>query len=160
MPQFSTKRRVRHAATDMFELVADVDQYPKFVPFCRSMRVRKRSEDARGRPTIVCEMTIAYKMIRETFTTLVTLDRTELQIIVDYLSGPFRKLENRWRFLDAGHGTTRIEFDIDFAFKSRILEALLRANFHQAVEKLIGCFEARARTLYGDAAPVQAIAGH
>src|SRR5262245_30703183 len=86
MPQFTTRRRVRHGAVNMFDLVADVDKYPQFVPFCRSMRVKKRGEDARGRPTIVAEMTIAYKMIHETFTTRVTLDRDELQIIVDYLS--------------------------------------------------------------------------
>ena len=83
MPQFSTKRRVRHAAANMFDLVADVDRYPQFVPFCRAMKVRKRGEDAQGRPIIVCEMTIAYKMIHETFTTKVTLDQAELQIIVD-----------------------------------------------------------------------------
>ena len=71
------------------------------------------------------------------------------QIDVSLLSGPFRKLENRWRFIDAGHGCTRIEFDIDFLFKSRLLETLLRANFGHAVDKLIGCFEARAKTLYG-----------
>ena len=69
MPQFSTKRRVRHAAANMFDLVADVDKYPQFVPFYRAMKVRKRGEDAQGRPTIVCEMTIAYKLIHETFTT-------------------------------------------------------------------------------------------
>src|SRR5262252_3278219 len=102
MPQFSTKRRVRHSATDMFDLVADVEKYAQFVPFCRSMRVKKRGTDARGRPTVVCEMTVAYKVIHETFTTLVTLDRDELQIIVDYLRGPFRRLENRWRFKPAG----------------------------------------------------------
>jgi coenzyme Q-binding protein COQ10 len=71
------------------------------------------------------------------------------QIDVTLLSGPFRKLENRWRFIDAGHGAKRIEFEIDFVFKSRLLEGLLRANFHQAVDKLIGCFEARAHSLYG-----------
>jgi len=72
---------------------------------------------------------------------------------VTLLSGPFRKLENRWRFLEAGHGCTRVEFDIDFEFKSRLLGAVLTANFAHAVDKLMGCFEARARSLYGEAPP-------
>jgi len=95
MPQFTTKRRVRHTGAEMFALVADVERYPEFVPFCRSLKVKKRGQDERGRDTIVCEMAVAYKLIHETFTTRVTLDKPELQIIVDYLSGPFSRLDNR-----------------------------------------------------------------
>ena len=152
MPQFSTKRRVRHSATDMFDLVADVDKYPQFVPFCRAMRVRKRSEDARGRPTIVCEMTIAYKMIRETFTTLVTLDRTELQIIVDYLSGPFRKLENRWRFRPVAERMCEVEFYLLYEFQSRTLGMLMGAMFEAVFRRFADAFEKRADQIYGRAA--------
>ena len=98
MPEFTTKRRVRHGAADMFALVADIERYPEFVPFCRSLKVGRRGRDERGRDTVVCEMTIAYKLIQETFTTRVTLDKPGLRIFVDYLSGPFHRLENRWSF--------------------------------------------------------------
>jgi coenzyme Q-binding protein COQ10 len=148
MPQFSTKRRVRHAATDMFDLVADVDKYPQFVPFCRSMRVRKRGEDARGRPTIVCEMTIAYKMIHETFTTLVTLDRTEREIIVDYLRGPFRKLENRWRFRPLAERMCEVEFYLLYEFQSRTLGMLMGAMFEAVFRRFADAFERRADEIY------------
>ena len=101
MPQFSTKRRVRHSAADMFDLVADVEHYPEFVPLCRSLHVRQRTADGEGREVIVADMTVAYKLIHETFTSRVTLDRKKLEILVEYLEGPFRKMNNRWRFLPA-----------------------------------------------------------
>ena len=154
MPQFSTKRRVRHSAADMFDLVADVDQYPQFVPFCRSMKVKKRGEDARGRPTIVAEMTIAYKMIHETFTTKVTLDRTELLIIVDYLSGPFRKLENRWRFRAVAERMCEVEFFLLYEFQSRTLGMLMGAMFEAVFRRFADAFERRADQIYGK--PAQA----
>jgi len=85
MPQFSTTRRVKHSAADMFALVADVERYPQFVPLCRSLAVRKRTTDGAGREVIVADMTVAYKLVRETFTSRVTLDRANLQILVEYL---------------------------------------------------------------------------
>jgi coenzyme Q-binding protein COQ10 len=152
MPQFSTKRRVRHDAANMFDLVADVDKYPQFVPFCRAMKVRKRSEDAQGRPIIVCEMTIAYKMIHETFTTRVTLDRTELTIIVDYLSGPFRKLENRWRFRPVAERMCEVEFYLVYEFQSRTFGMLMGAMFEHVFRRFADAFERRADQIYGRAA--------
>ncbi len=98
MPQFSTTKRVRHSAADMFDLVADVEHYPQFVPLCRSLSVRKRTTDGEGRDVIVANMTVAYKLVRETFTSRVTLDRPKLQILVEYLEGPFQKMNNRWSF--------------------------------------------------------------
>ena len=88
MPQFSTTRRVRHAAADMFDLVADVERYPEFVPLCRSLTVRARTREG-GKDVIVADMTVAYKFVRETFTSRVTLDRANLEILVEYLEGPF-----------------------------------------------------------------------
>jgi coenzyme Q-binding protein COQ10 len=148
MPQFTTKRRVRHAAADMFDLVADVDHYPEFVPFCRAMKVRKRGEDARGRPTIVCEMTIAYKLIHETFTTRVTLDRAELQILVDYLSGPFHRLDNRWRFRATGERACDVEFFLHYEFQSRALGMLMGAMFEAVFRRFADAFERRADQIY------------
>ena len=97
MPQFSTKRRVRHAATDMFDLVADVEKYPQFVPLCSGLTVKSHAEKD-GKTVLVADMTVAYKIIRETFTSRVTLDRQGLKILVEYLNGPFKRLQNRWTF--------------------------------------------------------------
>src|ERR1700683_3683617 len=101
MPQFTTKRRVRHSAADMFNLVADVEHYPEFVPLCRTLSVRKRMSDGEGREIIIADMTVAYKLVRETFTSRVTLDRKKLEILVEYLQGPFQKMNNRWTFAPA-----------------------------------------------------------
>src|SRR5271170_2558327 len=102
MPQFSTKRRVAHSAADMFDLVADVEHYPEFVPLCRSLTVRKRTLEDDGGEVIVADMTVAYKLVRETLTSRVTLERKKLEILVEYLEGPFQKMNNRWSFAPAG----------------------------------------------------------
>ena len=98
MPEFQTKRRVRHSAPDMFDLVADVERYPQFVPLCSAMKLRSRTEQPDGKVVIVAEMTVAYKLIRETFRSRATLDRANLRILVEYLDGPFSRMENRWEF--------------------------------------------------------------
>src|SRR6218665_2518363 len=98
MPEFQTKRRVRHSAADMFDLVADVEHYPQFVPLCSELKVRSRTQEPDGTTLIVADMTVAYKLIRETFRSRVRLDRNNLRILVNYLAGPFSRLENRWEF--------------------------------------------------------------
>ena len=115
MPQLSTTRRVHHSASEMFDLVADVEHYPEFVPLCQSLSVRERSKPA-DKEVIVADMTVAYKLIRETFTSRVTLDRPHLEILVEYLEGPFRRLNNRWNFRPVEDGVcatfgTSVEFD-------------------------------------------------
>jgi coenzyme Q-binding protein COQ10 len=148
MPQFSTKRRVRHGAADMFDLVADMERYPEFVPFCRSLKVRRRSRDERGRDTVISEMTIAYKLIQETFTTRVTLDKAGLQIFVDYLSGPFHRLENRWSFRDAGEHACDVEFYLHYEFRSRALAFVMGAMFEAVFRRFADAFERRADQIY------------
>ena len=148
MPQFTTKRRVRHTAAKMFDLVADVERYPEFVPFCRSLRVRKRGTDERGRDTFVCEMVVAYKLIHETFMTRVTLDRDASQILVDYLSGPFRRLENRWTFRDVPGQGCDVEFYLSYEFQSRALALVMGAMFEAVFRRFADAFEARADKIY------------
>jgi coenzyme Q-binding protein COQ10 len=148
MPQFSTKRHVQHSASDMFDLVADVERYPEFVPLCRSLKVRKRSADAEGRQVIVADMTVAYKLIYETFTSRVTLDRPNLEILVEYLEGPFRKMNNRWRFHSAGQGACDVEFFISYEFRSRALGLLMGAMFDAAFRLFSAAFERRADQIY------------
>jgi coenzyme Q-binding protein COQ10 len=135
----------------LFRLVGDVERYPEFVPWITRMRTWNARHVCDGVDAIDAEAGVGFSFLKEAFGTRVRKDSHNRQIDVHLLSGPFRKLDNRWRFLDAGHGTTRVEFDIDFVFKSRLLEALLRANFGLAVDKLIACFETRARALYGQA---------
>lgn len=148
MPQFSTKRRVPHAATDMFDLVADVEKYPQFVPLCSALKVKSRTEKD-GATVLVADMTVAYKIVRETFTSRVTLDRPELRIFVEYLSGPFKRMQNRWRFVPVGEDACEIEFFIDYEFRSRTLAALLGAVFDAAFRKFAVAFEQRADEIYG-----------
>jgi len=147
MPQFSTRRRVRHPAAEMFDLVADVEHYPEFVPFCKALTLKRRSQDAQGRDVVVCDMTIAYKLIQETFTTSVTFDKPALTIIVDYLSGPFRRLENRWEFRPVEDSVCDVEFSLLYEFKSRTLGMLMGAMFEQVFRRFADAFERRADQL-------------
>jgi coenzyme Q-binding protein COQ10 len=148
MPQFSTKRCVRHAATDMFNLVADVEKYPKFVPLCSALIVKSRAEKD-GRTILVADMTVAYKIIRETFTSRVTLDQQGLKILVEYLNGPFKRMQNRWTFYPVETKVCDVEFFIDYEFRSRTLAVLMGAMFDAAFRRFAGAFEQRADEIYG-----------
>ena len=153
MPSFSTKRRVRHDAAQMFELVADVEQYPQFVPLCQSLRVKSRSTKGEGVEVLVADMTVAYKLVRETFTSRVTLDRPNLQILVEYLNGPFSRMENRWDFHPAGEQLCDVEFFISYEFKSRMFAMLMGAMFDTAFRRFSLAFERRADQVYGRVKP-------
>jgi len=149
MPQFSTTRRVQHSASDMFNLVADVERYPEFVPLCQSLSVRKRAPDGEGKEVIVADMTIAYKLIRETFTSRVTLDRAKLTILVEYLEGPFRRMNNRWTFRPASASACDVEFFLIYEFRSRTLGLLMGSVFDAAFRRFAAAFERRADQVYG-----------
>jgi coenzyme Q-binding protein COQ10 len=148
MPQFRTKRRVQHSAADMFDLVADVEKYPQFVPLCQALRVRKRTQ-GEGTETLVADMTVAYKVMRETFVSRVTLDRPNLKIQVEYLDGPFSTLDNRWTFTPTSERTCEVDFFIAYEFKSRVLGMLMGAMFEAAFRRFAGAFERRADAVYG-----------
>ena len=152
MPRYSTTRVVAHTPKNMFDLVADVERYPEFVPLCRSLTLRSRQPMEGGREILVADMTVAYKMIRETFTSRVTLDRTNFTILTHYIQGPFRHLENRWHFRALGSAQTEVVFTIAYDFKNRALAALMGAMFDRAFRKFASAFEARADAIYGCAA--------
>jgi len=155
MPSFRTTRRVRHSAADMFDLVADVEAYPKFLPLCQGLRLRRRITDDRGLEVILAEMEVGYRAIRETFTSRVTLDRANLSILVEYVEGPFQKLENRWTFRDDDKGSPacNVEFFIDYEFRSRTLGLLMGSMFDTAFRKFSEAFEKRADYVYGRSRP-------
>ena len=148
MPQLSTTTRVRHAASEMFDLVADVERYPEFVPLCQSLDVRQRSTEG-GKDVIVADMTVAYKLIRQTFTSRVTLDRAKLEILVEYLEGPFRSLNNHWTFRPVDEHACDVDFFISYEFRSRALGLLMGAMFDAAFRRFAGAFQRRADEVYG-----------
>jgi coenzyme Q-binding protein COQ10 len=148
MPRFTTTRRVRHSASDMFDLVADIEHYPEFVPLCRGIRLSQRRTVGEGVETLRSEMTVAYKMISETFVTRVTLDKPRLQIHVQYLEGPFRMLENRWSFRPFGENASEVEFFISYEFKSRMLGLVMGSVFDTAFRKFAEAFERRADVVF------------
>ena len=149
MPQFTTMRRARHSAADMFDLVADVESYPEFVPLCKALKVRERTPSGEGIETIVADMTVSFKLVRESFRSRVTLDRPKLQILVEYLQGPFSHMQNRWTFRPAGDDACEVEFFIDYEFRSRTLGLLMGGMFDVAFRRFSAAFEARADRVYG-----------
>ncbi|MBC2859497.1 type II toxin-antitoxin system RatA family toxin [Stappia sp. 28M-7] len=149
MPSFQTVHKVAHSSEDMFALVADVEKYPEFVPLCEKLQVRGRKDLGEGREVLVADMTVAYKLFRETFTSRVTLEPAAGRILVEYLDGPFRHLENVWTFKPLGEDACEVGFDITYEFKSRTLSALMSAMFDRAFRKFSDAFEARADVVYG-----------
>ena len=134
----------------MFDLVADVDRYPEFVPFCETLEVRGRRKEG-DREVLVADMSVGYKLLRESFTSKVTLDRQALEIRADYLDGPFRALENSWNFKPLPDGGSEISFCIEYEFRSRTLALLMGAMFDRVFRTFAGAFEARADQIYGRA---------
>ena len=148
MPSFTTQRRVLHSAQNMFDLVADVSAYPQFVPLCESLTVRTRGREG-DFDVLVADMSIAYKVIRESFTSRVTLHQDASQILVEYLDGPFEHMENRWTFRAIGPLACDVEFFIDYEFNSKALRLVMGKLFDKAFRKFSAAFEARADHVYG-----------
>jgi coenzyme Q-binding protein COQ10 len=149
MPRFNSRRRVKHSAPRMFDLVADVERYPEFVPLCHSLKVRQRTPNPDGTEIVIADMTVSFKLVRETFTSRVTLDRPNLKIMVEYLQGPFRSLENRWTFEPKSDTACDVGFYIAYEFKSRMLAMLMGTMFDTAFQRFAAAFEKRANMIYG-----------
>ena len=149
MPQFSSKRRVHHSALRMFDLVADVERYPEFVPLCRSLKIRQRIPKPDGTEIVIADMTVSFKLVREGFTSRVTLDRLNLKIFVEYLQGPFSNLENRWTFDPKSDVACDVGFFLAYEFKSRMLAMLMGTMFDTAFQRFAAAFEKRADAIYG-----------
>jgi coenzyme Q-binding protein COQ10 len=148
MPSFRSTRVVKHTPDQMFALVADVERYPEFLPLCEDLRIVRRQTDAEGREVLVAAMSVGYKAVRETFTSRVTLDRADQAILVEYVDGPFKRLENRWEFRPSGTGTS-VGFFITYEFRSMALGLLMGAMFDKAFRRFAEAFEQRAHQVYG-----------
>jgi len=145
VPIHAEQRVVAYRPEQIYGLVADVERYPEFLPWCRAARIRRREDD-----WFAADLVIGFKMIRERFTSHVALDEAARRIDVVYAEGPFKHLENHWRF-EAHEAGCLIDFYVDFEFRSRLLQTLIEALFHEAVRRMVGAFETRARDLYGPA---------
>jgi coenzyme Q-binding protein COQ10 len=141
----SEQRVLPYRPEQLFDLVADVERYPEFLPWCLAARIRQREANL-----IVADLVIGFRMIRERFTSRVTLDRPALRIDVSYTEGPFKYLKNNWSFQPIADAGCRIDFHVEFEFKSALLQKLMGVVFHEAVRRMVAAFEARARQLYGD----------
>ena len=151
MPKFASKRRVRHSAERMFDLVADVERYPEFVPLCQQLKIRQRTPGPDGTEIVIADMTVSFKLVREAFTSRVTLDRANLTIMVEYLKGPFSRLENRWSFEPRSETVCDVGFFLSYEFKSRMLAILMGSMFDTAFKRFAAAFEKRADAVYGKA---------
>ena len=149
MHVYETTHPVAHSADEMFALVANVEDYPKFLPLCEALKVTRREQEVDGTELLVATMTVGYGMIHESFTTRVHLDRAARRILVEYLDGPFTFLENRWRSQPTDANSSEVAFYIAYAFRSRLFERLVGGLFARAVERYTSAFEARADAVYG-----------
>jgi coenzyme Q-binding protein COQ10 len=144
MPTHAEKRYLPYTQQQLFQLVAKVEDYPKFLPWCTACRITKRDG-----ATFYADLVVSFKMFRERFSSRVTL-HPHYRVDVAYLDGPFRYLNNHWVFVPAEDGGCIIDFYVDFEFRSRMLQKLIGLLFNEAVKRMVGAFEARARELYGD----------
>ncbi|MEM6679603.1 MAG: type II toxin-antitoxin system RatA family toxin [Pseudomonadota bacterium] len=150
MPFHAEKKVLPYSDEQLFALVAGIEDYPKFLPWCSACRVRKRIDLGDGREQIDADLVISFKVFREKFGSRVTLDPERRIIDVEYLDGPFRYLNNHWEFHDRPEeARCEIDFSVDFEFKSRTLQAVVGVVFNEAMQRIVRAFEQRAAVLYG-----------
>lgn len=142
-----------YSADQMYDLIADISSYPEFLPWCAAARIRSRKPTAQGE-IVDADLVISFKLFRERFGSRVEL-RPEVEndlkeIDVSYLDGPFRYLNNHWRFIPRDDGGCDVDFFVDFEFKSRTLQAIIGVVFGEAMQRIVRAFETRAKALYGE----------
>ena len=147
MPKHHETRKLPYTADQMFDLVADVETYPEFIPWISAARINSRRETEAGE-VLEAELVISFKVFRERFRSRVTLDREDRRIETSYLDGPFKRMESVWRFAPDGDGC-EIRFDVDFEFRNRLLGAAANTFFYDAMQRIVRAFERRAAKLYG-----------
>lgn len=153
MPRHTETRHLPYTPEQLFDLVADVRRYPEFLPWVAATRIRSD-----GETEMVADLVVGFGSLKETFASRVHKEQPR-RIAIDYIEGPLKFLHNEWRFKPAAGGGTDIHFCVDFAFKSRIFEALAGQMFDRALRRMIGAFEARAHRLYGGGAESEGVSG-
>ncbi|MCC6006474.1 MAG: type II toxin-antitoxin system RatA family toxin [Rhodobacteraceae bacterium] len=152
MPSHAEKRKLPWSADEMYGLVADVEAYPQFLPWCSAARNRARrplTGGAPGEEVLDADLVISFKVFRERFGSRVTLRPGARVIEVEYLDGPFRYLHNRWVFIPREDGGCEVDFSVDFEFRNRLLQTVIGVVFGEAVQRMVRAFETRAAALYG-----------
>jgi coenzyme Q-binding protein COQ10 len=149
MPTHAEKRTVPYSADEMFDLIADVQRYPEFLPWVAACRIRSRRPLSNGE-LIDADLIVSFKVFRERFGSRVTLKPEQRCIDVEYLEGPFRYLNNHWKFYPKRADCCEIDFFVDFEFRSAVLQKLIGVVFNEAMQRIVCAFEARAEALYGD----------
>lgn len=148
MPTHAETRRMPYSAKEMYALIADVEAYPKFLPWCAACRIRGRKPEG-STEVVDADLIISFKVFRERFGSRVTLLPDDSKINVSYLDGPFRYLVNNWSFDPVSDTECEVSFFVDFEFKSKTLSALIGVVFQEAMRRVVRAFEERAAALYG-----------
>ena len=143
MPTHAEVRELPFSQAQLFDLVADVERYPEFLPWCVAARVIRRQDNV-----VHADLVVGFRMFRERFTSKVTLNPPG-RVDVEYIKGPFRYLNNHWLFEPVGEGCCAIDFYIDFEFRSRLFQRAITPLFNEAVRHMVSAFETRAHKLYG-----------
>jgi coenzyme Q-binding protein COQ10 len=143
MPQHAEKKILPYSQAQVFALVADVESYAKFLPWCQGVRVQSHTTE-----NITADLLIGYKVLREKYTSKVHFLPHE-HIKVEYLNGPFKHLHNEWRFRALENGHCEIDFYIDFEFGNKVLQGLISGLFFEVVKRMVGAFETEAHRRYG-----------
>lgn len=159
MPSHREKRVLPYTPEQIFDVVAEIERYPEFIPWCTKATIYRRTPTTLAKggegEVVLADLMVKFKMFKETFTSEVTLDPDNREILIRYIDGPFKYLRNEWRFLPAeGRGRNgemgcTVDFYIDFEFRNRALRMLISALFDEAIHRMVGAFEARAHDLYG-----------
>jgi coenzyme Q-binding protein COQ10 len=148
MPTHSETRKLPYSAQQMYDLVADVAQYPKFLPWCAAARVKSLTPVA-DHEVMEADLVISFKVFRERFGSRVTLWPVTREIDTEYIDGPFRYMKSRWGFRDVEGGGCEVAFFVDFEFRNAILQSVIGVVFNDAMQRIVRAFERRAAELYG-----------
>lgn len=151
MPKHHEIRKLPWVARQMYDLVADVESYPQFLPWNAAARIRRRTSQDDGRMLMEADLVISFKVFRERFGSRVLLDPAALRIDTEYLDGPFKYMKSTWAFRDLPEGGSEVEFNVDFEFRNAILQGVIGLVFNEAMQRIVRAFEDRARKLYGTA---------
>ena len=149
MPTHQETRALPYSAQQMYDLVADVGQYPKFLPWCAAARIRTRTQQSNGSEVMEADLVISFKVFRERFGSRVVLHPGPMKIDTEYLDGPFRYMKSNWAFADRADGGCDVTFFVDFEFKNAVLQGIIGVVFNDAMQRIVRAFERRAAELHG-----------
>jgi coenzyme Q-binding protein COQ10 len=149
MPTHSETRALPYSATQMYDLVADVAQYPQFIPWISAARVRSVTPEG-DHDVMLADLVVGFKMFRERFMSRVTLWDALRRIDTEYVDGPFKHMISKWEFVETDTGCD-VKFHVDFEFRNRLLQGAAGLFFHEAMQRIVRAFETRATALYGEA---------